>query len=69
MDFELKFREASINWNQGKFDWKFLGTWNLMKLVQHFPCYTLLQEKIKVDQKSKFLSKVGFELISRWFKS
>jgi hypothetical protein len=37
MDIELIFQEASINWNQGKIDWEFVGNWNLMKLVQQFP--------------------------------
>jgi hypothetical protein len=26
MELELKFREASVSWNQGIFDWKIFGT-------------------------------------------
>jgi hypothetical protein len=51
MDFELKFREASMSWQQGKIDWNFLGTWILMKLNQQLPFYTLLEGKINSQQK------------------
>jgi hypothetical protein len=46
MDFELKFREASMSWKQGKIDWNFLGTRILIKLGQQLPFYTLLRRKI-----------------------
>jgi hypothetical protein len=51
MDFELKFRESSMCWQQGKFDWNFLGTSILMKLGQQLPFYTLLEGKINSQQK------------------
>jgi hypothetical protein len=51
MDFELKFREASMSWQQGKIDWNFLGTWISMKLDQQLPFYTLLEGKINSQQK------------------
>jgi hypothetical protein len=46
MDFELKFREASMSWKQGKIDWNFLGTRVLMKPDQQPPFHALLQGKI-----------------------
>jgi hypothetical protein len=46
MDFEQKFRETSMSWKQGKFDWNFLGIRILMKLGQQLPFYTLSKEKI-----------------------
>jgi hypothetical protein len=51
MDFKLKFREASMSWKEGKFDWNFLGTWVLMKLDQQLPFHTLLHGKINSQQK------------------
>jgi hypothetical protein len=51
MDFELKFREALMSWQQGKIDWNFLGTRILMKLGQQLPFYTLLEGKINSQQK------------------
>jgi hypothetical protein len=51
MDFELKFKEVSISWKQGKIDWNFLGTRILMELGQELPFYTLLQGKINSKQK------------------
>jgi hypothetical protein len=68
MDFELKIREVSMSWQQGKIDWNFLGTRLLMKLDQQLPFYTLFEGKInyqKRDQKFEFLLKVEFRLISQ----
>jgi hypothetical protein len=50
MKIELKFQEASMSWNQGKCDWKILGTWILVKFGQHVPFYTFLQGKINFQQ-------------------
>jgi hypothetical protein len=50
MEMELKFRQSCMSWNQGIFDWKFLGTSNLMKLGQQLPLYTLLKGKINSKQ-------------------
>jgi hypothetical protein len=69
MNFELKLREASMSWKQGKIDWNFLGTRILIKLGQQLRFYTLLRRKIKFqqkgDQKFEFLLKVEFGLISQ----
>jgi hypothetical protein len=51
MDFEQKFREASISWKQGKIDWNFLGARILVKLGQTLPFHTLLEGKINSQQK------------------
>jgi hypothetical protein len=51
MDLELKFRESSMSWQQGKIDCNFVGTRILMKLGQQIPFYTLLEEKINSQQK------------------
>jgi hypothetical protein len=40
VDFELKYRKHFYELKSRKVDWKFLGTWNLMKFGQHAPCYT-----------------------------
>jgi hypothetical protein len=36
INFELKFREASMSWKQGKNDWNFLGTRILTNLANGF---------------------------------
>jgi hypothetical protein len=50
-DFELKFREASMSWQQEKIDWNALGIRILIKLGQQLPFYTLLEGKINSQQK------------------
>jgi hypothetical protein len=45
MDFEQKFREASMSWKQGKIDWNFLGTKILMKLDQQLSFTPYCKEK------------------------
>jgi hypothetical protein len=50
MNFELKFREASMSLKQGENDWNFFGTSILMKLAQHLPFKTLLRRKINSQQ-------------------
>jgi hypothetical protein len=46
MDFDLKFREASMTQISIEIHWKFLELWNLMKFGYQASCYTLSQVKI-----------------------
>jgi hypothetical protein len=47
MNLKLKFREVYMSQKQGKIPWINLGLWNLMKLGQQLPLYTLLKGKIR----------------------
>jgi hypothetical protein len=46
MYLELKFKEFCMSRKQGKIHWINLGLWNLMKLGQQLPLYSLLKGKI-----------------------